>query len=63
MEIVSDSLIEAPDAGTITHAYIDLMFQTEEFLATLREKDGEEYFYETKVWFGKPSLIRLIIYK
>lgn len=63
MEIVSDSVIETPDIGMILPVYIDLIFRTEEFLATLLDKDGIEYSYETKVWFGTPSLIRIIIYK
>lgn len=63
MEIVSDSVIEAPNIEVILPVYIDLIFRTEEFLATLLEKDGAEYSYETKVWFGTPSLIRIIIYK
>lgn len=63
MEIVSDSVIETPDIGMILPVYIDLIFRTEEFLAMLLDKDGIEYSYETKVWFGTPSLIRIIIYK
>lgn len=63
MEIVSDSVIETPDIGVLLPVYIDLIFRTEEFLAMLLDKDGIEYSYETKVWFGTPSLIRIIIYK
>ena len=63
MEIISENIIEASEPWKITYAYIDLIFQTEEFLAYLSEKDGVEYSYETKVWFGTPSIIRLIIYK
>lgn len=63
MDIISESVIEAPNIGILLPLYIDLIFKTEEFLSVISEADGIEYQYETKVWFGEPSIIRLIIYK
>jgi|WetSurMetagenome_2_1015567.scaffolds.fasta_scaffold824362_2 hypothetical protein len=55
--IVSNTIVEAPNPGACVEVYLDLLFRTDMFLA-----DKPEYFYDTKVWFGEPSLIQLIIY-
>jgi hypothetical protein len=62
-QVLSNTIIEAPDPGTLVPVYLDLIFRTDYFLAERSEIDKCEYFYETRVWFGNPSSVQLIIYK
>jgi hypothetical protein len=56
--IVSNTIIEALNPGALLPVYLDLIFRTDVFLM-----DYPHYWYETKVWFGTPSAVQLIIYR
>lgn len=61
--VISDSIIEAPDPGTILPVYLQLIFNTEEFLEHFPTEEGTALGYDTELRFGSPSVMRLIIYK